>query len=145
MIVTLRVECVRGVNLKEDCVRVIEIDDVASLLDLHTAIQNSVGFDFDHMFEFFAGRNCRHRKLTFAGGGDWDDEADELDEITLKEVYPLPKSCKLYYHFDFGDDWYFEIRQSRMKPVQPVAGVKYPRVVEKTGPNPQQYGTYDEE
>jgi hypothetical protein len=47
---------------------------------------------------------------------------------------------KLYYHFDFGDDWYFEIRRSRAKPKEPTPRVQYPRVVEATGPNPRQYG-----
>ena len=145
MIITLRVQCVWGMHLQEECVRVIEIEDSASLLDLHAAIQDSVGFDYDHLFEFFAGRNHRHRKLVFADGVDWEYEAEALDEVTLERVYPLPKSMKLYYHFDFGDDWHFEIRKSRKKPVQPEAGVKYPRVVERIGPDPQQYGDYDEE
>jgi hypothetical protein len=57
-------------------------------------------------------------------------------------VYPLPKSCKLYYHFDFGDDWYFGIRKIRKKPHEPAAGVTYRRVVEAIGPNPPQYGDY---
>ncbi len=145
MIITLRVECVWGMHLEEDCVRVIEIDERASLLGLHAAIQDSVAFDYDHLFEFFAGRNQRHRKLMFANFVDWEYQADALEEITLKQAYPLPKSCKLYYHFDFGDDWYFEIRKSRRKSVKPEAGAKYPRVVERIGPNPKQYGEYDEE
>ena len=145
MIVTLRLECVWGRYLWEECVRTIEIDDGDSLLDLHGAIQNSVGFDYDHLFEYFAGRNHRHRKLVFADPVDWEHEAQALGGLTLAQVYPLPKSLKLYYHFDFGDDWYFEIRKSRKKPVQPQPGVKYPRVVQRIGPDPQQYGEYDEE
>jgi len=144
-IVTLRVECVSGMHLQEDCIRVIEIEDGASLLNLHAAIQDSVGFDYDHMFEFFAGRNYRHRKLVFADDADWEYEVDALDEIALERVYPLPKSLKLYYHFDFGDDWYFEIRKSRKKPVEPEPEVKYPRVVKRVGPAPPQYGEYEEE
>jgi len=131
--------------LADECVRVIEIDDSASLLDLHAAIQDGVGFDFDHSFEFFAGRNFRNRKLLFGAMGDWEDETDTLDDVTLQKVYPLPKKLKLYYHFDFGDDWYFEIRKSRKNPAPPRPRVKYPRVVERIGADPQQYGEYDEE
>ena len=140
MIITLRVECVRGKYLREECVRVIEIEDGASLPDLHAAIQDSVGFDYDHMFEFSAGRNYRHRKLVFTDGDDWEFEAEAMGDATLEKVYPLPKRLKLYYHFDFGDDWYFWIRKSRKRPVQPEPGVKYPRVVERIGPDPEQYG-----
>jgi len=132
-------------HLSEECVRVVEIDTCASLLDLHGVIQGSVGFDDDHMFEFFAGQNPRQRKLLFADDADWAYEADALADITLEHVYPLPKSLKLYYHFDFGDDWYFEIRKSRKKPLPPEPGVVYPRVVERVGPNPPQYGGYDGE
>jgi len=140
MIITLRVECVRGRYLEKDCIRVIEIEECASLLDLHSAIQDSVCFDYDHLFEFFAGRNWRHRAFAFADDVDWEYAADVLDEITLEQVYPLPKNLKLYYHFDFGDDWYFEIGKSRKKPAQPEAEVEYPRVVQEIGPDPEQYG-----
>jgi hypothetical protein len=78
-------------HLHEECVRVIEIEDGASFLDLHAAIQDSVGFDYDHMFEFFAGRNYRHRKLVFADGIDWEYEAEALGDVTPKKCYP--KKC----------------------------------------------------
>lgn len=65
-----------------------------------------------------------------------------FDEITLSRVYPLPKKCKLFYHYDFGDDWYFEIRKSRTKPVPPKPDVEYSRLVQKLGPNPDQYPEY---
>ena len=145
IILSLRVECVWGMNLRKECVRFIEIDDGASLLDLHGAIQASVGFDDDHMFEFFAGRTYRNRNMVFGGDDDREASADAMGEITLAQVYPLPKSLKLYYHFDFGDDWFFEIRKGRQQAASPLPGVKYPRVVERIGRNPVQYGEYDEE
>ena len=92
MIITLRVQCVWGMHLHEECVRVMEIEDGASLLDLHAAIQDSVGFDYDHLFEFFAGRNHRHRKLVFADGVDWEYEAEALDEVALERGLSLDES-----------------------------------------------------
>jgi hypothetical protein len=59
--------------------------------------------------------------------------------MTLEQVFPLEKRLKLYYHFDFGDDWYFEITKARNKPKEPASGVQYPRVIERVGPNPRQY------
>ncbi len=145
MIITLQVMCVRGMYLREDCVRTIEIDQDASLSDLHYAIQRAVAFDNDHMFEFFAGRNPRRRKMSFAEDEDGEYDAGMMGEVTLEQVFPLPKSMKLYYHFDFGDGWIFEIRRSRKKPAPPAPGVEYPRVAERIGPNPPQYGEWEEE
>jgi hypothetical protein len=39
---------------------------------------------------------------------------------------------KLYYWFDFGDDWTFEIKKSRKK-IEKKDNVKYPRIVKKIG------------
>jgi hypothetical protein len=71
----------------------------------------SAGFDRDHMFEFFAGRNHRHRSATFGDQWDEDDAFGDYGAVTLEQVFPLPKNMKLYYQFDFGDNWYFEIRR----------------------------------
>ncbi len=143
MIWTLTVKCIMGMYQKHKCARVIEIDSEASLLDLHYAIQDAVDFDNDHLFEFFGGRNWRNRKVVFEE--DYDAEAlfDTYASVTLEKVYPLPKGCKLIYHFDFGDDWYFGVSKSRKKPREPEAGVEYPRVVESVGPNPEQYPESD--
>ena len=145
MIWTLRIDCIWGMHLEEECIRMMEIDSKSSLLDIHEAIQDAVGFDRDHMFEFFGGRNQRNRKVVFENSSDWEASFDIYDSITFERVYPLPKSCKLYYHFDFGDDWYFEIKPTRNKPRDPEVGVTYPRVIEAIGPNPAQYGQYDED
>ncbi len=143
LIWTLRVECEWGRYLEDECIRVIEISSTATLFDLHDAIQDAVDFDRDHLFEFFAGRHHRNRKLVFADDFDWEASAAAYAAITLDRVYPLSKGLKLFYHFDFGDDWYFGIRKSRKKPWEPEVGVQYPRVVEATGPNPEQYPSWE--
>jgi hypothetical protein len=134
---TLRIKCVRGRFLREEFVRIIEIDSGTDLLDLHDVIQDAVGFDRDHMFEFFAGRHERNPKVLF---DDSDGSDGSCPDMTLEQVFPLENKCKLYYHFDFGDDWYFEIAKTRTKPKEPEPRVKYPRVIERIGPKPQQYG-----
>jgi hypothetical protein len=50
---------------------------------------------------------------------------------------------KIYYLFDFGDSWLFQIKKSRKK-LQNENGVKYPRVVKSAGVNPEQYPEYEE-
>ena len=145
MIWTMRIECIGGGYWERECVRTIEIDSGSSLFDLHDAIQDAVDFDQDHLFEFFAGRNRRNRKVEFDDSDDWEDSIDTYSRIQLDQVYPLPKSCKLYYHFDFGDDWYFEVQRSRKKPRPPESDAQYPRVIEASGPNPEQYPSWEEE
>ena len=125
MIWKLQVECISGFYLEEECIRTIEIDSRSSLSDLHYFIQDAVEFDRDHLFEFFAGRNPRNRKLVFIDSDryDWNEIENIYAETFIEHVYPLPKSCKLYYRFHFGDNWYFEIRKSRKKPQEAKKGV----------------------
>ncbi|MBI4581756.1 MAG: hypothetical protein HY718_18815 [Planctomycetes bacterium] len=143
MILTLRVECVFGLHLENQCIRVIEIDEQMSLYDLHDAIQDAVGFDRDHPFAFFVANSAspfaRRRWLTDAEG--WDDQENYFRNTRLSDVYPLNRK-HLYYLFDFGDDWTFEIRRGR-RANPPEDRVRYPRVVSRTGPNPQQYPNID--
>ncbi len=53
MVYKLSVECVRGMNLEEECVRIVAMDDGSSLNDLHAIIQKAVSFDDDHLYEFY--------------------------------------------------------------------------------------------
>jgi hypothetical protein len=145
MIWELKIECISGPYIEEDFIRTIEIDSKSSLLDLHDFIQDAVAFNRDHLFEFFVGRNPRSRTLVFEKNFECEASIDIYSETILEQVYPLPKSCKLYYHFDFGDDWYFEIRKSRKKPREPEKGIQYPRIIESIGPAPQQYGDWEDE
>ena len=50
MIYTLRVECVFGIYLEHECIRIMEFKEDASLYDLHNAIQDAVDFGRDHPF-----------------------------------------------------------------------------------------------
>ena len=120
----------------------IEIPEDSTLVDLHNTIQDLIQFDNDHVYEFYAGRTWRQHKVEFGESGS-PFEAPDYEEYTLSEVYALEKGYKLYYHFDFGDDWIFEIRIRRgRKPMSP--NVNYPRVIETTGDPPEQYDDYNE-
>jgi hypothetical protein len=118
----------------------MEIDSGDTLFDLHQAIVRSVDFYEDHGFEFYAGRNRKNRKLRFDQSSPRKGSQSVYSGTTLEQVYPLPKSLRLFYHFDFGDNWYFGISRSRTRPTEPEPGLTYPRVVERMGPNPFQYG-----
>jgi hypothetical protein len=117
--------------------RAIEIPADASLEDLHCTIQDIVKFDDDHMYSFYVGRNWRRFGNEVAKAANPYDESDYA-EIPLNRIYPLEGKDRLYYWFDFGDDWIFEITCRRGKKV-PGKRAKYPRVIEKRGRNPGQY------
>ena len=143
MITTLTIKCVAGRYLEEPFERVIEVPDDISLGQLHNEIQRLTDFDNDHLFSFFYARNFYNLKTHLVDHDGWGNRRDAFFEFPLHEVYPLPKGMKLFYLFDFGDDWIFQISRSRTsKP--PEAGVRYPRLIEKTGPQPQQYPMDDE-
>ncbi len=132
---------VEGKNFWE---AIIEIPADCSLFDFHRFIQDITDFDNDHLFEFYAGRNERNRKLLFSEEPGYPDNGGEFERILLKDIYPLKKSLKLYYLFDFGDDWIFEIHKLRKKAI-PQEGVQYPRVVSQTGNQLIQYSSCEDD
>lgn len=139
-IYTLRVECL---SVEEECIRTIEIEEDDTLYSLHFAIQKAVDFDNDHLFDFYLGRTWRNSIQPITSNDAWEESIDDFADITINEVYPA-KNKKLYYLFDFGDCWRFEIRKKRGTK-DADKKVRYPRVVESIGPNPVQYPDCDYE
>ena len=120
--------------------RVIEIPETSSLYDLHSYIQEITEFDNDHLYLFFAGRSHTNKKILFSEGPANPYSPGKYIDVKLNQVYPI-KGLKLYYIFDFGDNWVFEIRKSRKKKMAEV-NIQYPRIIEQTGKNPDQYGDW---
>lgn len=144
MILTLTIECVSGAYLKGSCLRAIEMDEKASLYDLHDAIQDAVDFGRDHPFEFFLANSSSPYavKKWLTEKEEWEDKEDDFYRIRLTDIWPTGRK-KLYYLFDFGDKWTFEIRKVRSAR-EPEHGVKYPRLIKTIGPNPEQYPRFDQ-
>ena len=132
--------------VRSECVRVIEIKSNASFLDLHEAIQDAVDFDNDHLFEFYLGRNPRNRVYAIGGDPDWEtfNPMKTYRNIKLSDAWPLPKGMNLYYLFDFGDNWLFQVNKTRHKDKFVQPGLVYPRVIEAKGKNPEQYPDYED-
>ena len=72
-----------------------------------------------------------------------EDEAGEEDDAasatTLEGLFPLPKDRRLFYQFDYGDNWIFQISRARNKPFAAEPGTEYPRLIGETGEKPPQY------
>lgn len=96
---------------------------------LHWVIQIAMGWEDDHMHEFYSlqGRKRLPYGSTemdqFLGTGDDSEEAD----YTLRGVAPRGRS-KLYYTYDFGDCWEHEILVEKTLP--PVQGQALPTCLE---------------
>jgi len=110
--------------------RVIEVKENFTLRQLHNYIQQIVEFDNDHLYEYYVGKNPRNRSESISKNS------------ALNEIYPLT-GYKLYYLFDFGDCWLFQIKKSRKK-LEEDKKAKYPRLVKSMGINPEQYPEYEE-
>ena len=121
---------------------IIEVPDTYSLFEFHLFIQHITNFDNDHLFEFYAGRNERNRKKLFSKSSGYPYDGGDYESILLKDIYPL-KGLKLYYHFDFGDNWIFEIHKNRKK-TKIQEDLEYPRIVSDNGIKLRQYYYEDE-
>lgn len=122
----------------------IEVPESLTLIELHSTIQRLVDFDDDHLHEFFAGRNWRDRKISFGEPAETPFGLNEGEEVPLSEVFPLPKGQKLYYNFDFGDDWLFEITCDP-KTMQAKRKTKRAKLIHEKGRRPIQYPGEDDE
>jgi hypothetical protein len=139
MIWTLSVKLVRGRYAEGPWQATIALDADSTLEDLHHVIQQAVDFDNDHLYELFIART-EH-------SGDrirFDDENEELFTRTIESLFPLPKDRRLYYLFDYGDSWVFQVSRTRHRPYEAEAGSEYPRLIAEQGERPRQYPDYEE-
>lgn len=115
---------------EEPWARTIEVKEDFTLQKLHKYIQKIVDFGDDHLYEFYVGKNPRNRAQIIS------------KKTKLNEIYPMT-GYKLYYLFDFGDCWLFQIKKSRKKKTEDNQK-RYPILIESTGDNPEQYPDYEE-
>jgi len=110
--------------------RTIEVKEDFTLQNLHKYIQKIIGFDDDHLYEFYVGKNPSNRAYPLP------------KTKKLNEIYPLI-GHKIYYHFDFGDSWLFQIKKSTKKKIEGKE-TKYPVLILSSGINPEQYPEYED-
>ena len=138
-IYTITVTCVCGISLESEWVRIIEVESSFSLEDLHFEILHSVGFDNDHLYDFFLANSPRGGRSVIVEQDHYGDS--DYSTVLLESVFPTGRK-RLYYLFDYGDNWLFEVRKARGEK-EKDSKVTYPRVVDKLGPNPEQYPESD--
>ena len=139
MTIAFKITLLSGAYATGNWKGVIEVDSAALLDDVHLAILDALNFDNDHMYEFFTAKTERSRqRVTF------DDENGDVHERTLDSLFPLPKGNRLYYLFDYGDDWLFSISKNK-SPVRELGRSEaLPRLVSESGEKPEQYPSFED-
>ena len=129
----IKIECVFDWTLEEESVKICDIQSSCSLDSLCHFILESFEFDNDHLHEFFIARKANRSRRNAI-----------MNELTtLANIFPIEGNNHLFMHFDFGDDWMFEIIKSQ-KQVKYNKNNSYPRVIEHIGSNPEQYPVCEE-
>ncbi|WP_111978177.1 IS1096 element passenger TnpR family protein [Algibacillus agarilyticus] len=137
MIIKLQIELLAGLHAKEEWSCTFEIEEATSLADLHNEIQKAVRFNDDHLFDFFiSSKAFGSERISF-------DENEHSLDTKLTDIFPLPKNRKLFYWFDFGDDWIFRVSKTRHKAKPAIANQSYPLIVSESGNKPEQYPDVD--
>ena len=125
------------VNLGPSVWRLIALSSQHTLHDLHAAIQKAFDFDSDHLYAFYMD-NRWYSEERFES--PHSSEGISADEVTIGEL-GLAVNQSFIYHFDFGDDWRFDVILLEIKTGEPL--LKKPQIVEAHGKAPAQYRQED--
>ena len=77
------------------------------------------------------GRHPGHLAYSIGGELNWDtfNPVKTYLNIRISNVWPLPSGLKLFYLFDFGDNWLFQINKTQHEDKDLQPDVSYPRVI----------------
>jgi len=134
----------------EEIYRIIEIIGNQTLNDLHKIIFEAFDRFDEHLYSFYLTRgkisNIRdvrkypeyshpmllEESLIYGKSKEkFNTEETEIDSLKLKE------NDRLYYIFDYGDQWWHEIEIISIRNEENPKG--YPKVVYAAGESPKQY------
>jgi len=136
----LKIRLVRGIGARGPWEATVDMRPSTNLLAVHRIIQNLVEFSDDHLFTFFiAASDTTRDRVTLED--EWQNA--RLD-LLLEKIFPLAKGKKLFYWFDFGDDWHFSITCAA-NPKVAEKGLRYPQVIATQGETPKQYPGMDDD
>ena len=127
--------------------RTIQMRGDQTLEELHYAIFDAFGRDDEHMYEFQLGKRPMDPKApryvmpVAYDMGDDSPSAGSVDQTTLDSLN-IAKGRTFCYWFDFGDDWWHQIKVEAIDDKVPTG--KFPRVTKRVGKSPPQYADYDE-
>lgn len=110
-----------------------------SLYELAAFIVETIGFDFDHAFEFCDDLDSPYRSTErytlFADMGEGEEGDRSVKRTRVSDVFH-PKR-KLLFHFDYGDDWCFLVTCTAVK--ESTSKRRFRKVTSTRGTPPVQY------
>jgi hypothetical protein len=127
------------VSLSKDIWRRIAIAGDAYLEALVYAILRAFKFDSDHLYRFIYNN---HLGTSEHVNHPYTAEGPFTDEVRVGEV-PLEVGDTMWFNFDFGDNWYFELKLESV--AEEGKELKRPKTLESHGKAPEQYPSYDDE
>ena len=137
--------------LKKRPYRILAISENTSLYDFAESITKSFCFYFDHCFGFYDKPEREHESFEAYELFVDLEEAGELKNLCCEFMNCVPRGVektkikdafekqgkKMFFRFDYGDDWEFEIE--RLNTVESKLRKKYPYIIESRGLSPKQY------
>ena len=121
-----------------------------TLADLHVAIFDAFDRDDEHLYEFqFGGKRPMDPKARRYGppiaiDNPFDEAESTADaERTALNALGLDVGDVFVYWFDFGDDWWHEIKVLAI--AEGASRGRLPKVTQRVGESPPQYVDWDEE
>ncbi len=120
-----------------NCSRTLRLNMADTLTTLHNAIQSAFEFDNDHLYAFYV-KNAYAIQCYMPG--EYGDNGEIPVEETYIGQFADKKDTAFRYLFDFGDEWWFDI-----KTVKITEGyVPEVQVIQQHNESPAQYGNGDE-
>ena len=103
--------------------RRIQVPYMSTFYDLHLAIQDSMGWENDHMhmFEF---KKTRARPMLMLGVPSEELEINDEMDVYLKDTFTR-RGNKVMYEYDFGDCWEHVLLFEGLHPIE--SDFCYPR------------------
>ena len=106
--------------------RTLLVPSDVSLEDLHSTIQEAVGWTDSHLYMFSAGEH-----IWSLPDPDWESEGLPSDKTTLGEVIEQTGGRDFEYVYDFGDHWTHAIKVGEARRL--AAGELYPKLTGVSG------------
>jgi len=135
--------------------RNIEILENQTLADLHEMIFDAFDRYDEHLYSFFLTWKSTRSTRTIYGSPEYTHPMALQQQYALgfKKQYNAGESTigklglrekdKLYYLFDFGDEWWHELTVLKIQSA--AKSEQYPKIVKIAGESPDQYPDYEEE
>ena len=121
----------------------LSISGNSSLYELAMLINDAVGFDFDHPFEFCDNLDdpyrSKERYSLFADMGEGEGEPG-VEDTPVEQVFKPGK--KMVFYFDYGDEWMFLVECTDVKDTK--AKRPFKKTLATRGTPPEQYPECDE-